>query len=127
VSGLRTILGGERDPKTLADLRHGTIRASEETIVKSLEGNYRAEHLITLGQSLDCYRFLQQKMADLDKEIEKFMDALPAKIDLSQHHLPEASMSPRYLELRGPQRRHCLPKWDRTCQSSAARRLSPVG
>ncbi len=49
------------------------------------EGNYRAEHLITLGQSLEGYRFLQQMMADVDMEIEKFMDALPAKIDLNEH------------------------------------------
>jgi len=98
------ILEGERDPKALAGLRHETIRATEETIVKSLDGNYRAEHLITLGQSLEGYRFLQQKMAGVDKEIEKFMDALPAKIDLSQHPLPE--------NRKKQKRQHNAPAYD---------------
>jgi len=107
VSGLRiidAILEGERDPKTLADLRHGTIRASEETIVKSLEGNYRAEHLVTLGQSLEGYRYLQGLMEKTDKEIEKFMDVLPAKIDLSQHPLPE--------NRKKQKRQHNAPAYD---------------
>ena len=50
------ILGGERDPKKLAALRDGRIKATEETIVKSLVGNYRREHLFTLRQSLGAYR-----------------------------------------------------------------------
>ena len=41
------ILGGERDPATLAKLRERRIKASEETIRKSLEGNWRQEHLFT--------------------------------------------------------------------------------
>jgi transposase len=92
VTGLRivdAIVGGERDARALAQLRHERIQASEETIVKSLEGDYRAEHLVTLQQSLEAYRFYQRQIADLDRKIEEFMDGLPAKIDLSQHPLPK--------------------------------------
>src|ERR1700751_4148539 len=35
------ILAGERDSRTLARLRHGRIKASEEVIAKSLVGDYR--------------------------------------------------------------------------------------
>jgi len=42
------ILGGERDAAALAKLRDPPIKASEETIRKSLEGNWRPEHLFTL-------------------------------------------------------------------------------
>jgi transposase len=42
------ILAGERDPKKLAALRDGRIKATEETIIKSLVGDYRREHLFTL-------------------------------------------------------------------------------
>ena len=51
VSGLAiidAILKGQRDPKVLAGLRHGRVQTSEETIRKSLVGNYRREHLFTL-------------------------------------------------------------------------------
>ena len=54
------ILGGERDPHTLARLRHERIQASEEVIAKSLVGDYRPEHLFTLRQSLDAYRSYQK-------------------------------------------------------------------
>jgi transposase len=93
VTGLRivdAIVAGERDPLVLARLRDGRIQASEETIVKSLEGDYRGEHLVTLQQSLEAYRFYQRHIADLDGKIEECMDGLPAKIDLSQHPLPKS-------------------------------------
>src|SRR6476469_7626462 len=48
VSGLKildAILGGERDPVKLADLCHRGVRSSCATVAKSLEGDYRAEHL----------------------------------------------------------------------------------
>jgi hypothetical protein len=50
------ILSGERNPFTLARLRHERIKASEEVIAKSLVGDYRIEHLFTLRQSLTAYR-----------------------------------------------------------------------
>jgi transposase len=93
VTGLRiveAIVGGERDPLVLAGLRDGRIQASEETIVKSLEGDYRAEHLVTLQQSLEAWRFYQHQIAELDKKIEEFMDGLPARIDLNEHPLPKS-------------------------------------
>src|ERR1700732_3210356 len=54
------ILSGERDPKTLAKLRDWRIKASEETIMKSLVGDYREEHLFVLRQSLVGYRSYQK-------------------------------------------------------------------
>jgi hypothetical protein len=44
MSGLRildAILAGKRDPVTLARLCHGSVKSSEDTIAKSLEGDYR--------------------------------------------------------------------------------------
>jgi hypothetical protein len=48
------ILAGERDPHKLAQLRHPRVRASQETIMKSLVGDYPEEHLFTLRQSLQA-------------------------------------------------------------------------
>jgi len=47
------MLAGERDAGVLAKLRDPHVKASEETIRKSLVGNWRAEHLFTLKQSRD--------------------------------------------------------------------------
>ena len=50
------IIDGERDPAVLAELRDPRIKASEKTIRKSLEGNWRGEHLFTLQQSRKSYQ-----------------------------------------------------------------------
>jgi len=68
------ILAGQRDPLTLAKLRHERIKASEEVIAKSLVGDYRAEHLFTLRQSLTAYRSYQKLIDDCDKEIRRCLD-----------------------------------------------------
>ena len=51
---LDAIVGGERDPAALAKLRDPRIKADEETIRKSLEGNWRGEHILALKQSCRC-------------------------------------------------------------------------
>ena len=71
------ILGGERDPTTLAALRNRRIHATAETITKSLVGDYRPEHVFTLRQSLDAYRYYQTLMVECDVEIERHLTALP--------------------------------------------------
>ena len=53
---LDAIVAGERDPAVLAKLRDPRIKADEETIRKSLEGTWRAEHILVLKQSLSLYR-----------------------------------------------------------------------
>ena len=65
------ILGGERDPKKLAKLRDGRIKASAETVEKSLVGTWREEHLFTLGQSRKSYQHYQAQVQACDEEIKK--------------------------------------------------------
>jgi transposase len=73
------ILAGERDPHKLAQLRDRRIRATEETIMKSLVGDYREEHLFTLGQSLQSYRHYQDMIQKVDLQIKEMMQRLPSK------------------------------------------------
>lgn len=75
------ILAGERDPHELAKLRDWRIKASEETIVKSLVGDYREEHLYVLRQSLEGYRMYQKLIQDLDVKVKHRMGQLPSKVD----------------------------------------------
>jgi transposase len=55
----------------LAQLRHSRVQASEEEVVKSLLGDYRREHLFTLRQSLEAYRYYQRLITGCDAEIEQ--------------------------------------------------------
>lgn len=81
------ILAGERDPHKLAELRDWRIRATNETIVKSLVGDYREEHLYVLRQSLECYRSYQQLIQDLDQEVKQRMSRLPSRVDPAEKPL----------------------------------------
>jgi transposase len=49
---IRAILEGERDRAKLANMKDYRIKSSSNQIAKSLEGDYRQEHLFVLGQSL---------------------------------------------------------------------------
>jgi transposase len=82
------IVGGQRDPKELAKLRDPRIRASEETIRKSLVGNWRPEHLFTLKQSRQMYTHYQAQIAACDEEIEKLLVAFQPRVDPEEKPLP---------------------------------------
>ena len=86
---LDAIVAGERDPGKLAKLRDPRIQASEETIRKSLEGNWRGEHLLVLKQRLALYRSYRDQINDCDQEIEKLVAAFEPKVDPEQKPLPE--------------------------------------
>jgi transposase len=68
---LDAVLAGERDPEVLAQLRHPGIKASQETIVRALQGDWRLEHLFTLRQALDAYRYYQHLLVECDAEMER--------------------------------------------------------
>jgi transposase len=78
---LDAILAGERDTTRLAGLREPQVRASAETIARALEGDYRAEHLFTLQQSLTLYRFLQKQIADCSEKIRQELNGWESRID----------------------------------------------
>jgi len=79
---IRLIIAGERDPKKLAALRDGRCKHTMSTIEKSLEGNYRAEHVFSLKQSLELFDVYQAKIKDCDREIESTLKAFePTKRD----------------------------------------------
>ena len=67
---MEAIVGGQRDPRQLAQLRDPRIKADEATIAKSLQGHWREEHIFELTQALELYRFYQDKIAECDREIE---------------------------------------------------------
>jgi transposase len=87
---IEAILAGERNPHTLAALRDGRIKATAQTIAKSLVGDYRREHLFTLGQSLAAFRHYQELIGACDKEIEQYLETFESKADPPEGSLPES-------------------------------------
>ena len=65
------ILEGERNPKILAQYRDWRIKASEQTLIKSLEGNWREEQIFNLQLAYNHYCFLQDQLKGCDLESEK--------------------------------------------------------
>lgn len=73
---LRAIVAGERDGHVLAAMRNVRVRASADEIAKSLQGNWRAEHLFALRQALDAFDFVGTQLAECDCEIERQLHSL---------------------------------------------------
>ena len=96
------ILQGERDPEQLARLRHYRIQADEETIRKSLVGNWRPEHLFTLQQSRELYRFYQEQIQGCDREIQALLVQFEARVDPQQKPLPPDGKKRRKRNGRNP-------------------------
>ena len=78
---LRAIVAGERDGMALARLKNSRIHASEDEIAKSLQGNWRAEHLFALKQALDAFDFCGTQLAECDAQIQAQLQALHVRED----------------------------------------------
>lgn len=70
---INDICKGNHDPMELAKHRHYNCKKSEEEIAKALHGNQRSDFLFGLQQEYESYKFYQNKIADCDKQINKFM------------------------------------------------------
>jgi transposase len=73
---VRAIVAGERDALKLAQMRDVRIRASEGDIVKSLQGNWRAEHLFALKQAVSLYDSYQSSIAECDAQLAEVLARL---------------------------------------------------
>jgi transposase len=98
---VRAILQGERDRMKLAALKDRRVKSSLETIAKSLEGDYRAEHLFALRQAVELYDYHQQKIAECDQEILKQMQSLETRAE------PGSAPPPR--QGKGRSRHNLIP------------------
>lgn len=86
---IRAILEGKRDAAELAKLREPEVRADEETLRRSLEGDWRREHLFTLRQSWDLYQEYVRKIQACDGEICEMLGEHEPRVDIAEKPLPE--------------------------------------
>ena len=73
---IRSIINGVRDPVTLAQFRDPRCASTTDEIAKSLEGNYKSEHLFTLQQALGLYDTYAALIESSDAEIKRNYSAL---------------------------------------------------
>ena len=78
---MEAIVGGERDPRKLAQLRDARVKADGATIARSLRGHWREEHIFELTQALELYRAYQGKIAECDREIEAQLERFEDRSD----------------------------------------------
>ena len=89
---VEAILAGERDPQVLARLRDPRIKASRETLAKSLQGDWRAEHpfgklrasrLLVLRLAWESWRHQRRQLAELDTEIQARIEQLEGRVTVA--------------------------------------------
>jgi transposase len=89
---VKAILAGERDAAKLADLADWRIKASRETLIKSLQGNWDTLQLFILKQQNELYDFLTGQIREIDLQVEEQLKVVIASrnqgeipnIDLNQ-------------------------------------------
>src|SRR6202049_2494864 len=70
---VKAILAGQRDPHELAAFRDWRVKASEEEIARSLEGNWQEDLLFVLKQEQDSYEFCQKQIAQCDQLLQQYL------------------------------------------------------
>jgi transposase len=73
---VRAIIAGQRDPYTLASLRNYRVKASEEEIAKSLQGNWRQEHLFSLKHAVALFDAYSEQLRQCDCQLQKMLQEL---------------------------------------------------
>lgn len=71
---IRAIIAGERNPETLAQLRDGHCRCSQEDIVKSLQGTFLDEYLFELIQAVELYDFYSKQISACDLRLAELYE-----------------------------------------------------
>lgn len=68
---IKAILSGNHNPVELSKLRDPRIKASEQDIIKSLQGIWKDEYLFTLEQAYNTYWFYQQQIKECEAKINE--------------------------------------------------------
>ena len=98
---LRAIVAGERDATVLARLRHRQVKADEETIARSLRGNWREEHLFELAQALERYDFLSAQIERCEARMAATLSSLAQDADMADSAAPLLAASGQKPRERG--------------------------
>jgi transposase len=100
---LEAIAAGERDPKALAALAHGSVKGGRAAVEQSLDGmTLGAHHPLLIRTHLDHITLLDRSVSAIEDEIEAALRAIPAAWGVSAGgetgpdtgHDPDAAVLP---------------------------------
>jgi Transposase IS116/IS110/IS902 family./Transposase. len=95
LSIIDAILSGQRDPEQLVKLRDKRVyKSTPRQMQAALVGDYRAEHLFVLSQSLQAYRFYQARIEECDREIEPLLEKLALQVEAASAKLELGALKP---------------------------------
>lgn len=80
VAIVRAILAGERNPVALAAHRDPRVKASRPILERSLQGDWRTEHVLVLELAFASWEQLRAQIARLDGEIAKLVALLRSQV-----------------------------------------------
>jgi transposase len=92
---IHAICNGETNPETLASLRNGNCKKSEEEIAKAMQTNGRNDYLFTLKHEHQMYQNLQSKITECDAEIEKMLNKQINEDENKKQHYIEKKVHKR--------------------------------
>lgn len=85
---IQAIVEGERDPRVLAQHRNRLLKASTQTVEKSLRGDWREEHLLVLRLAFSSWQHLRQQVEELDADILRRVQQMDERVDVKCHPMP---------------------------------------
>jgi transposase len=83
---LEALIRGERDPRVLADLARGRMRAKHAALVEALTGRFDDHHAELARMLLDQIDTLTGQINKLTARIEQLIAAIPAAAAPAGHH-----------------------------------------
>lgn len=103
---IEAIITGERNAVNFLPLIDGRIKADHETIQKSLEGNWRDEHLFTLKESYEFYKIYRERIAVCDGQIEKQLQQYEASRNEGEIQSKEKDASAKAIKKKHRDKNH---------------------
>lgn len=73
---LRSIVSGQRDPRSFLPMVHRNCKSSSTEFINALTGHYAPEHVFALRQALGRYDLYQGQIAELDGELQRCLHVI---------------------------------------------------
>ena len=77
VAMVAALAAGERDPRTLADLAKGPLRAKRDQLAAALDGMFDSRHGVIAGMLLDQVAFLDQRITLMEDQATAALAEVP--------------------------------------------------
>ena len=81
-SMLEAILGGQTDPKALAELARGRMREKKEQLERALQGTFKSHHRFLVAEHLSHIDYLDDSISRVSGEIEQRLRPFDLEVEI---------------------------------------------